>query len=74
MKNVWCAKAVGVTTPFPPPFLEELLYLWPLSKMSPKARTDLRKGVSRAKFDEEADGEVRLAVAPQKPCQNNEKL
>ena len=36
-------------------------------------RTDLRKGVSRAKFDAESDFEVHLAVAPQKPCQNNEK-
>ena len=29
-------------------------------------RTDLRIGVSRAKFDDECDFEVRLAVAPQK--------
>ena len=36
-------------------------------------RTDLRKGVSRAKFDAESDFEVHLAVAPQKPCQNSEK-
>ena len=37
-------------------------------------RTDLRKGVSRAKFDAESDFEVHLAVAPQKPCQHYEKL
>ena len=37
-------------------------------------RTDLRKDVSRAKFREESDFEVRLAVALQKPDQNNEKL
>ena len=37
-------------------------------------RTDLREGESGAKFDEQADGEVCLAVAPQKHCQNNEKL
>ena len=37
-------------------------------------RTDLRKGVSGAKFDGEADFEVRSAVALQKPGQNNEKL
>ena len=37
-------------------------------------RTDLRKSVSRAKFDAESDFEVRLAVALQKPDQNNEKL
>ena len=37
-------------------------------------RTDLRKLVSGAKFDEEYDFDVRLAVAPQKPDQNNEKL
>ena len=37
-------------------------------------RTDLRKGVSKAKFDAESDFDVRLAVAPQKPGQNNEKL
>ena len=37
-------------------------------------RTDLRKSVSRAKFDAESDFEVRLAVALQKPDKNNEKL
>ena len=37
-------------------------------------RTDLRKGVSGAKFDAESDFEVRLAVAPQKPSKNNKKL
>ena len=37
-------------------------------------RTDLRIGVSGAKFDAESDFEVRLAVAPQKPGQNSEKL
>ena len=37
-------------------------------------RTDLRISVSRAKFDAESDFEVRLAVALQKPDQNNEKL
>ena len=37
-------------------------------------RTDLRKGASRAKFDGQADFEVHLAVAPQKPSQNSEKL
>ena len=37
-------------------------------------RTDLRRGVSGAKFDAESDFEVRLAVAPQKPDQNCEKL
>ena len=36
--------------------------------------TDLRKGVSGAKFDAEADFEVRRAVALQKPGQNSEKL
>ena len=36
-------------------------------------RTDLRKGVSGAKFDAESDFEVRLAVAPQKPSQNRKK-
>ena len=35
---------------------------------------DLRIDVSRAKFDGQADFEVRLAVAPQKPGQNYEKL
>ena len=35
-------------------------------------RTDLRKGVSGAKFDAESDFEVHLAVAPQKPSQNSE--
>ena len=37
-------------------------------------RTDLRIGVSEAKFDAESDFEVGLAVAPQKPSQNSEKL
>ena len=37
-------------------------------------RTDLRKAVSGAKFDAESDFEVRLAVAPRKPCQNRKKL
>ena len=37
-------------------------------------RTDLRTSVSRAKFDAESDFEVCLAVAPQKPGQNNKKL
>ena len=36
-------------------------------------RTDLRKGVSGAKFDAESDFEVRLAVAPQKRSQNCKK-
>ena len=37
-------------------------------------RTDLRKGVSGAKFDGQADFEVRLAVAPQKYSKNSKKL
>ena len=37
-------------------------------------RTDLGKGVSGAKFDGQADFEVRLAVAPQNPSQNSKKL
>ena len=37
-------------------------------------RTDLRRGVSGAKFNAEADFEVRLAVALQKPSKNCEKL
>jgi|AACY02.9.fsa_nt_gi hypothetical protein len=36
--------------------------------------TDLRKRKSGAKFDKQADFEVRLAVAPQKPSQNSKKL
>ena len=36
-------------------------------------RADLRISLSRAKFDEEADFEVRSAVAPQKPHQISEK-
>ena len=38
------------------------------------SRTDLRRGVSGAKFDAESDSEVRFAVALQKPNQNREKL
>ena len=37
-------------------------------------RTDLKKGVSGGKSDGQADFEVHLAVAPQKPGQNSEKL
>ena len=37
-------------------------------------RTDLRIVVSGAKFDARSDFEVRLAIAPQKPSQNSEKL
>ncbi len=37
-------------------------------------RTDLRIGQSEAKFDAEADFDVRSAVAPQKPDQIDEKL
>ena len=37
-------------------------------------RTDLRIGVSEAKFEAESDFEVRFAVAPQKPGQNIKKL
>ena len=37
-------------------------------------RTDLRISVSGAKFDAEADFEVRLPVAPQNPGQNHKKL
>ena len=36
-------------------------------------RTDLRIGQSEAKFDAEADFDVRSAVAPQKPVQFDEK-
>ena len=36
-------------------------------------RTDLWKSLSRAKFDEESDFEVRLAVAPQNPRQKGQK-
>ena len=37
-------------------------------------RTDLRTGVSGAKFDPEADFEVRLPPDPPKPRENIEKL
>ena len=37
-------------------------------------RTDLRISLSGAKFDAEADFDVRLAVAPPKPDQIMEKL
>ena len=36
-------------------------------------RTDLRISLSEAKFDAEADFDVRSAVAPQKPDQIDEK-
>ena len=37
-------------------------------------RPDLQISLSEAKFDAEADFDVRLAVAPQKPEQIDEKL
>ena len=37
-------------------------------------RTDLRIGLSKAKFGAESDFEVRLGVAPPKPAENAEKL
>ena len=37
-------------------------------------RADLRVSLSGAKFDAEADFDIRLAVAPLKPCQIDEKL
>ena len=37
-------------------------------------RTDLRISLSGAKFDEEADFDVRSAVGPPKPHKINEKL
>ena len=36
-------------------------------------RTDLRISLSRAKFDEQADFDVRSAVEPRNPRQNGEK-
>ena len=36
-------------------------------------RTDLRIGVSGAKFDSESDFEVRFVVGPPKPSENSEK-
>ena len=37
-------------------------------------RTDLRMSLSEAKFDAEADFDIRSAVAPPKPHQIDEKL
>ena len=37
-------------------------------------RTDLRKGVSEAKFDAEADFDVKKCLAPPKSAENREKL
>ena len=36
-------------------------------------RTDLRKGVSEAKFDAEADFDVKICLAPPKSAENREK-
>ena len=36
-------------------------------------RTDLRKGVSEAKFDAEADFDVKNCLAPPKSAENREK-
>ena len=37
-------------------------------------RTDLRKGVSEAKFDPEADFDVKNTLAPPKSAENHEKM
>ena len=37
-------------------------------------RTDLRKGASEAKFDVEADFDVKNSLAPPKSAENHEKL
>ena len=37
-------------------------------------RTDLRKGVSEAKFDADADFDVKKCLAPPKSAENREKL
>ena len=37
------------------------------------SRTDLRKGVSEAKFDVEAAGDVKNSAAPPKSAENHEK-
>ena len=37
-------------------------------------RTDLRKGVSEAKFDGQADFDVKKSLAPPKSAENHEKL
>ena len=36
-------------------------------------RTDLRKGVSEAKFDAEADFDVKKCLAPPKSAENHKK-
>ena len=41
--------------------------------MSIFGRTDLRKGVSEAKFDVEADFDVKKYLAPPKSAENHEK-
>ena len=37
-------------------------------------RTDLRKGVSEAKFDGQADGDVKKCLAPPKSADNHSKV
>ena len=37
-------------------------------------RTELIRSVSKAKFDEEADGEVHLSLNPLKPNQKHKRL
>ena len=38
------------------------------------SRTDLRKGVSDAKFNAESDFDVKTSLAPSKSSKNDEKL
>ena len=43
------------------------------SKIAISGRTDLRKGVSEAKFDGQADFDVKKSLAPPKSAENYEK-
>ena len=42
--------------------------------MSPKGRTELRIGVSEAKFHEETEFDIRSCLAPQNPSKKSGKL
>ena len=57
-----------------PDFFASYLIFFSSSNFDFFGRTELIIGASKAKFDVEADGEVRLSLNPQKPREKHKKL
>ena len=68
--------AAGLIANVPSKILIKISIIFSLVQFSETifGRTDLKIGLSEAKFDAEADFEVRLAIALQKSCVLDEKL